>query len=102
METKALTCGQIAWKHLREVLRFQLYFAGKSNVAQVKLMLSLSMHEIMWYALGMVKFLSTRHGVVLRNPRTMTTSPLILLSGGYSAPRVTCSSRSPALLGTLR
>lgn len=56
MGTKALTCGRIAWKHLREVFRFQLYFAGKFNVAQVKRMLSLFMHEVMWYALGMVSF----------------------------------------------
>lgn len=64
METKALSCDQIAWKHLREVLRFQLYFAGKSSVAQVKLMLSLSMHEIICYALGMVKFLNIRYAVM--------------------------------------
>lgn len=69
----------------------------KCNVAQVKLMLSLSMHEIIWYALGIVKFLNTGYGVTCRNPRTLLTSPLILLSGGYGAPRVTCSSQSPGL-----
>lgn len=46
--------------------KFQLYFAGKSNVAQVKLMLSLSMHEIMWCALGIVKFLTTGYGAMCR------------------------------------
>lgn len=33
-----------------------------------------------------------------RNLRTMPTSPLILLSGGYSVPRMTFSSQSPGLL----
>jgi len=49
---------------LREVSRFQVYFVGKSNVPQVKLMLSFCIHEIVWYELGKVKLLNTGYGVM--------------------------------------
>lgn len=49
---------------LREILRFQLYFVGKSNVPQVKLMLFLLIREIIWYELGMVKLLNSGYGVM--------------------------------------